>query len=592
MLEKLGTIAAKNYDKPYYFLRSQTISNYDGHKIASVDIDTGVTSDSVLRMARAIISEAMNLDDRNVNIDNEVKIKTTGVSLGKKEENRLSLENLKKKVKGKSFEEKASFAELLSGSVKDKYEKIKSDISVKNCISNIKTALKRYKNRKTKENAEKVADAQLALINVLNERQFPKYVRQVLDMIFTRVVVDSFQKEFGDLKLVRTLHEMKLFLDKLYEDTNINPDVKKYSKERERSLIYGLGYSPSPVSVDLRKLKENPLEASSAVSTLVSMSLNYPVLSRNGNRFEIFNSGSENDNNCGFRAVAVGEGDGPNGYEEIQKNVIDGSKKILKELKKGSWPKTLDTDVLLENITDAPNITRGRLVRYLKRYISDRKNGFVGGMTYIELSLAAIGLGYPICVIDAEDGNEYTFLPNGKKIDGIIEYDGIKKLIYISIIHGHSTALLPLGKVDHDLTDNSMLEREVRNAVKNSTMSIILEEIKKLRRGKLQKSKCGYTDFYNYYTNKNKKNKNIENLFVTMYMICKILAKMSADEVDKIEKIYEEISGLANKAKNIKNAKAIKSKVEKCIKIISRKAVDICKDEPLFWLNFKTTIFA
>ena len=206
--------------------------------------------------------------------------------------------------------------------------------------------------------------------------------------------------------------------------------------------------------------------------------------------------------------------------------------------------------------------------------------------------LAAIGLGYPICVIDAEDGNEYTFLPNGKKIDGIIEYDGIKKLIYISIIHGHSTALLPLGKVDHDLTDNSMLEREVRNAVKNSTMSIILEEIKKLRRGKLQKSKCGYTDFYNYYTNKNKKNKNIENLFVTMYMICKILAKMSADEVDKIEKIYEEISGLANKAKNIKNAKAIKSKVEKCIKIISRKAVDICKDEPLFWLNFKTTIFA
>ena len=83
-------------------------------------------------------------------------------------------------------------------------------------------------------------------------------------------------------------------------------------------------------------MKENPLEASSAVSTLVSMSLNYPVLSGNANRFEIFNSSSENDDNFWFRVIAVGEGDGSCVYEEIQKNVIEGAKMILIKLKKGS----------------------------------------------------------------------------------------------------------------------------------------------------------------------------------------------------------------------------------------------------------------
>ena len=82
----------------------------------------------------------MNLDNRNINIDNEVKTKTLWVSLSKKEENRLSSENLEKKVKEKSFEEKSSFNELLSRRVKDNYQKVKSDISVKNCIYNIKTS--------------------------------------------------------------------------------------------------------------------------------------------------------------------------------------------------------------------------------------------------------------------------------------------------------------------------------------------------------------------------------------------------------------------------------------------------------------------
>lgn len=67
---------------------------------------------------------------------------------------------------------------------------------------------------------------------------------------------------------------------------------------------------------------------------------------------------------------------------------------------------------------------------------------------------------------------------------------------------------------------------------------------------------------------------------------------MSADEVAKIEKIYEELSHLAEGSKNVKNIKTRKLKLEEYAEIISQKAVDICKYDPLFWLNFKTTIFA
>jgi hypothetical protein len=88
------------------------------------------------------------------------------------------------------------------------------------------------------------------------------------------------------------------------------------------------------------------------------------------------------------------------------------------------------------------------------------------------------------------------------------------------------------------------------------------------------------------------KNKNNENLVVTAYMIYKTLVKMSADEVAKIEKIYEELSHLAKGSKNVKNIKTRKLKLEEYAEIISQKAVDICKYDPLFWLNFKTTIFA
>lgn len=399
MLEKLGIVAAKNYYEPYYFLRSQTISNYDGHSIASVD--TTVTSDSVLHMARAIISEAMNLDDREVNIDNEVKARIRGVNLSKKDENELFLQNFKKIFKRSSFESKKTSAELLSIECRDEYEKIRLDKDVKICIFKIRAALRDYKNSKTKTNAEKVADAQFFLINVLNSGKCLPYVKEVLNKIFMREAVEGFQKEFGDLKDVKTLREMKLFLNRLYEDI-LDAYARGYFDEYERGLIYGFGHCPAPTRINLKYLNEIPEKAGIAVWTLSSMSLNYPVFSKNGKCFEIFNSGSQNDNNCGFRAIAVGEGSGPNGHNTIQSKVVNGAKKILKELRKEPCTKTLDTDVLLENITNVHNITKGRLVRYLKKYISDRKDGFVGGMTEFEYSLAAIGLGHPICVIDAE----------------------------------------------------------------------------------------------------------------------------------------------------------------------------------------------
>lgn len=226
----------------------------------------------------------------------------------------------------KSFEKKASFAELLSEDVERAYKEIKSDENVKRGISKIKEALNGYKNSQTKKNAEKVVDAQLALIDVLSKIQCPKYVQEILSKIFTREAVEGFQEEFGKLKEPNTLHDMKLFLNKLYEDIKLNPDVEEYSDECESSLIYGFGHYPAPVRVDLKNLKKDPAEASNAVLALVSMSLRYPVFSENGKRFEIFDTGSQNDGNCAFRAIAIWEKFGPNGYNEIQQKVIDGAK--------------------------------------------------------------------------------------------------------------------------------------------------------------------------------------------------------------------------------------------------------------------------
>ena len=587
MLGKLGVIRAKNYYEPYYFLRSQTISNYDGHSIASVV--TAITSDSVLHMARAIISEAMSLDDREVNIDNEIKTKIRGVNLSKKDENELFLQNFGKIFKRSSFESKKASAELLSIECKNEYEKIRLDKDVKICIFKIRAALRDYKNSKTKTNAEKVADAQLYLINVLNSGKCLPYVKEVLNKIFMREAVEGFQKEFGDLKDVKTLREMKLFLNRLYEDI-LDAYARGYFDEYEKGLIYGFGHCPAPTRINLKYLNEIPEKAGIAVWTLSSMSLNYSVSSKNGKRFEIFETASRNDKNCAFRAIAVGAGFGPNGYNEVQKKVIDGAEKLLSELERGFWPKILDTDVILGNIINVSNMTAGRLAKYLKEYISDRKNGFVDGMTDIEFSLAAIGLGHPICVIDYENGSEYTYLPNGKKIEGI-KHDDKDKPIYISKIYCHSTALLPLDGFDYNLSDNSMLEREVKDAVKKSMLSIMLEEIGKGKSSKLLKSMSRYPNFYVGYNDENKKTKNNEDLYTIMDMIGEIVEKMSSKEKEKIEKIEQELSYLAKEAKNIKDIGAIGSKLEEYTEIISQKAVSICKYEPLFWYNYKTTKF-
>ena len=562
----------------------QDVGSLDGHSVASVN--TTELSDSVLHMARAIISDAMSLEDREIEIRNEKakvgrgtkKVKIDKVDFGKVKKDELTLKKLGEMLEKESFEEKASFAELLSVEVKDEYEKIKSDEDVRDCVSNIKTALKDYKGSNTKENAKKVVDAQLALMKVLNKKKYKKYIKETLSKIFTRVAVEAFQKEFGDLKRVNTLREMKLFLNKLYEDIK---DAKgdKYSGECESSLIYGFGHYPAPVRVNLKNLKKNPAEVSNAVWALVSMSLRYPVFSKNGKGFEIFDTGSQNDGNCSFRAVAVGAGLGPNGYNEIQQKVIEGAKKLLNELKSGSGNKNLYADVLLNDEgINLPEKNEKCLTEWLDKYIKDRENGFVGGMDDIDRSLAVIGLGRPICD---------TFLPNGKKIDGI--KDNVNdKPIHISRLYSHSTALLPLDRLDNkrSLPDSSELESEVKDAIRKTMMNIMLKEIKKRKNSKLLSSMSKYLNFYYDYKDENKKEDN-ENLFIAMDMIHKIVKEMSTDEAEKIEDIEQELSKLANGIiGNGDNVKTIESKLKEHIEMISQKAVEICKNEPLFWYNY------
>ena len=343
------------------------------------------------------------------------------------------------------------------------------------------------------------------------------------------------------------------------------------------------------MNVDLKDLEKDPAKASNAVWALESMSLRYPVFSKNGKSFEIFDTGSQNDNNCAFRAIAIWEKLGPNGYNEIQKEVINGAKKLLDELKSGSGNKNLYADVLLNDKgINLPEKNEKCLTEWLDKYIKDRENGFVGGIGDIEYSLAAIGLGRPICVIDAEDGTEYTFLPNGKKIDGI--KDNVNdKPIYISSLRGHSTALLPLDRLDnkHSLPDSSELESEVKDAIKKSITDIFVKEIKKGKSSKLLKSMSRYPNFYFGYNDENKKTKNNEDLYIMMDMMGEIVEKMTPEEKEKIEKIEQELSNLAEGiVKDNKDVKTIESKLEEHIEMISQKAVEICKKEPLFWYNY------
>ena len=594
MAGRIGKFPIENQAVSRHHLRNKS-GNFNGHYIDSVNMTRA--SDSVLRMARAIISDAIGLGDRKVKIGYEAKVNVPKVSLSKKGRKKISLENLKENFKEKSFEEKASFAELSSGEVKDEYEKIKSDKNVRDCVFNIKTALKVYKNRNTKKNAKKVVDAQLALIDVLSKKQCPKYVQETLSKIFAREAVEGFQKEFGDLKDPKTLHEMKWFLNKLYEDIKLHPDIKKYSDECESSLIYGFGHYPAPVRVDLKNFGKDPAKASNAVWAFVSMSLRYPIFSKNGKSFEIFDTGSQNDDNCAFRAVAVGAGLGPNGYNEIQKEVINGARELIKRCKGKS---KVNISQILENIEGIEPWNKIKnekgLIKFLEKYIQYRKDGFVGGMDSFDCQLAAIGLNCPICVIDVENGKEYTFLPNGKKIDGIKD-DTEGNQIYISRLYGHSTALLPLDS-KHKMPDDSILESEVKNVIKNSMISVMMKEIKENKRKKNNKLlglMSEHADFYTRYVNENEKKAN-KDLFIVMDMMKEIAKNMLSNGCKNFKKIGKELKQVSKSLSNgiTKNGKDIKdediekigSKLEEYIEIMLQEAMDICKDKPLFWYNY------
>lgn len=594
MIERIVKSPVENQGVSRYYLRNKS-GNFNGHIIDPGDMT--VLSDSVLHMARAIIADTISLRDRKVKIDDGAKVDVPKVSLSKKKENKLSLESLKENFKEKSFEEKASFAELLSGEVKDEYEKIKSCKNVRDCVSNIKTALKDYKGSNTKENAKKVADAQLALIDVLSKKQCPKYVQETLGKIFAREAVEGFQKEFGDLKDSKTLHEMKWFLNKLYEDIKLHPDIKKYSDECESSLIYGFGHYPSSVRVDLKKFGKDPAKASNAVWAFVSMSLRYPIFSKNGKSFEIFDTGSQNDENCAFRAIAVGAGLGPNGYNEIQKKVIDGARELIKRCKGKS---KVNISQILENIEGIEpwNKIKNKkgLIKFLEKYIQYRKDGFVGGMDSFDCQLAAIGLNCPICVIDVENGKEYTYLPDGKKTNRIRD-DAQSKPIYIGNINRHSIALLPLDS-KHKMPDDSILESEVKNAIKNSMISVMMKEIKENKRKKNNKLlglMSEHADFYTRYVNENEKKAN-KDLFIVMDMMKEIAKNMLSNGCKNFKKIGKELKQVSKSLSNgiTKNGKDIKdediekigSKLEEYIEIMLQEAMDICKDKPLFWYNY------
>jgi hypothetical protein len=200
----------------------------------------------------------------------------------------------------------------------------------------------------------------------------------------------------------------------------------------------------------------------------------------------------------------------------------------------------------------------------LKEYIDCRGQGFVSGVQNIECLFAAVGLGRPICVSDNFFGEEKTFLPDGRKEDGIRnDYSTFGKPVYVGFISGHAEALLPLDnkglrKMDNKLPELDKKASEMKDAISKHISGAIYEAIN--GRGSLLKIILRKMDS-KFDADKKAEAYSLENEI-------RIIAKNKAS--GKLAPSQEEV--LQNKLKQLGD-------------IFADKAVELCKEEPLFWDN-------
>jgi hypothetical protein len=367
-----------------------------------------------------------------------------------------------------------------------------------------------------------------------------------------------------------------------------------------KNLIYGFGFYPSSVDIELKNLSGKNVKTTKVLSALGDLSKEHALTIKNGKKFEVVNTGSYNDRNCAFRAIAVGAGFGPNGYNIIQQKVVEGAQKLIEMwdgLDDGLQMQIKRVFIHRVSTINSKEYTLGDVKKLLKEYIACRGQGFVSGVSAIEFLFAAIGLGRPICISDNEYVGEYTFLPDGRKEDGIRDdYSTFGKPVYVGHIYRHAEALLPLDnkgsrKIADKLPELDKKASDMKDAISKHISDVIYEAINEqssLLKIIARDPRHIGENFIKAFL-EDPECKNDKNLFVAMKILDGVDSKLYADKRADAYNLEKEIRIIAKNKASGKLApsqkEVLKNKVKQLSDIFADKAVELCKEEPLFWDN-------
>lgn len=448
-------------------------------------------SDSVFHISEAMIANSLNIFDKNLMsnekdyteaIKNDI-IRNASV-LGTNIIN-VPLSQLSSILNITSVGLKRSISKIEAEVCKKAYQRMAKDKNINLYVDNIYNALVGYSKKVVNGGKPPMNDC-LAIINAQENlkkriKTFNRsdIVNEVLNEVFVRAAVDRFYEGFGDLKNPKVISNLKSIFNSIngsfmripYSGMDLKFNYNNFCAHY-KSLTYGFGFYSSSVDAQIKNLENgNTGPVTGLLPVLMALSKEYALKIKNGKEFEVLNTGSCSDQNCAFRAIAVGAGYGPNGYNIVQQGVVKGAQKVLKkwdglgtDIKKHIFkaleayidPAALKWNIDLNADLDDPGALSlaneqelfNKVKTMLTQYINSRERGFVKWMAGLELMLAAIGLERPICVVNAMNGTEFTFLPNGKMDNGIGDsyFSYGNNQIYIGRIFGHAEALLPLDK--------------------------------------------------------------------------------------------------------------------------------------------------
>ena len=599
--------------------QQSTINN-----IKSEDTDIEPADDSVFHIAEAIIADAANLKDKELRSNekeftaNEIESKLRSfVGSAKLMFKNTPLGSLNI-LKVKSTALKRVHTKVLATVCTNAFNEIKGSKDIKKCVNDLSNALIRYSKSEKFEDCKKIILIQEKLRKAIKNYKHIESVNEVLNTVFIRAAVDKFYKKFEDLSNPNVLHNVKFTFNSLYEKIFDVPAKEKslainLLNTHLKNLIYGFGFYPSSVDIELTNLSGKNVKTTKVLSALGALSKEHALTIKNGKKFEVVDTGSLSDRNCAFRAISIGAGFGPNGYNIVQQKVVEGAQKLLK-----MWD-GLDhglqmqiTEMLIENVdtSDDKEYTPSDVKKLLQEYINCRGEGFVAGVQNIEYLFAAVGLGRPICKIDAETNMELTFLPDGRseyKIRDNYFVDGKRcDPIYVGRISGHTEALLPLDnkgsrKIADKLPELDKKVSDMKDAISKHISGVIYEAtneqsslLKIIARDPHRTGESFIEAFL-----KDPRCKNDKNLFVAMKILAEVDSKLYADKRAEAYSLEKEIRTLFREkvTRNNENRrwfprqeKVLQNKLKQFVDIFADRAVELCQKKPLFWDNIKNSV--